>query len=165
VYDEMRQAMHASIGHHLEPAGARFERDLPASPKTTGQPIVFRNSTPTGRLQLVPASVIPAAEKPSAEFPFVLITGRQLEHWHTGSMTRRSSVLDHQPIIPHPCTVTAGAAGCAPGALVGIRSRRMLQVRGADSTPRGTVFMPFAYGAAANLLTTRFRSVWQDSRV
>ena len=163
VYEEMRQAMHASIeGITWD----RLERDSSVTyPCLTsddpGQPIVFTDQfpTPTGRLQLVPASVIPAAEKPSPEFPFVLITGRQLEHWHTGSMTRRSTVLD--AIEPMATASLHGdelaRLGVQPGALVGIRSRRgmvQVRVRRDDGTPRGTVFMPFAYvEAAANLLT------------
>ena len=163
VYEEMRQAMHASIeGITWD----RLERDSSVTyPCLTsddpGQPIVFTDHfpTPTGRLQLVPASVIPAAEKPSAEFPFVLITGRQLEHWHTGSMTRRSTVLD--AIEPMATASLHGdelaRLGVQPGTLVGIRSRRgmvQVRVRRDDGTPRGTVFMPFAYvEAAANLLT------------
>ena len=163
VYEEMRQAMHASIeGITWD----RLEHDSSVTypclaPDDPGQPIVFTDQfpTPTGRLQLVPASVIPAAEKPSAEFPFVLITGRQLEHWHTGSMTRRSTVLD--AIEPMATASLHGdelaRLGVQPGALVGIRSRRgmvQVRVRRDDGTPRGTVFMPFAYvEAAANLLT------------
>ena len=163
VYDEMRQAMHASIeGITWD----RLERDSSVTyPCLTeddpGQPIVFieKFPTPTGRLQLVPASVIPAAEKPDADYPLVLITGRQLEHWHTGSMTRRSTVLD--AIEPMATASLHGdelaRLGVQPGALVGIRSRRgmvQVRVRRDDGTPRGTVFMPFAYvEAAANLLT------------
>ena len=163
VYDEMRQAMHASIEGIT---WNRLERDSSVTyPCLTeddpGQPIVFTEKfpTPTGRLTLVPASGTPAAERPDAEFPLVLITGRQLEHWHTGSMTRRSTVLD--AIEPMATASLHGdelaRLGVQPGALVGIRSRRgMLQVRVRrdDGTPRGTVFMPFAYvEAAANLLT------------
>ncbi|MGH7093433.1 MAG: formate dehydrogenase subunit alpha, partial [Stellaceae bacterium] len=61
-----------------------------------GNAIVFGDGfpTPTGRAKLVPAAIIPPAEEPDAEFPLVLTTGRQLEHWHTGAMTRRASVLD-----------------------------------------------------------------------
>src|SRR5258706_15818794 len=61
-----------------------------------GQPVVFTENFPTqdGRGKFVPADIIPANERPDAEYPVVLITGRQLEHWHTGSMTRRASVLD-----------------------------------------------------------------------
>lgn len=163
VYDEMRHAMHASIEGIT---WNRLERDSSVTyPCLTeddpGQPIVFTEKfpTPTGRLTLVPASGTPAAEKPDAEFPLVLITGRQLEHWHTGSMTRRSTVLD--AIEPMATASVHGdelaRLGVQPGALVGIRSRRgMVQVRlrRDDGTPRGTVFMPFAYvEAAANLLT------------
>ena len=163
VYDEIRQAMHASIEGIT---WSRLERDSSVTyPCLTeddpGQPIVFTEKfpTPTGRLTLVPASGTPAAERPDAEFPLVLITGRQLEHWHTGSMTRRSTVLD--AIEPMATASLHGdelaRLGVQPGALVGIRSRRgMLQVRVRrdDGTPRGTVFMPFAYvEAAANLLT------------
>ena len=53
-----------------------------------------------GRARFVPADIIPADERPDAEYPMVLITGRQLEHWHTGSMTRRATVLD--AIEPDP---------------------------------------------------------------
>ena len=98
VYEEMRQAMHAVIG------GISWERLQRESCVTypclseddPGQPIVFtdRFPTATGRVTLVPADIIPAAERPDANYPLVLITGRQLEHWHTGSMTRRAQVLD-----------------------------------------------------------------------
>ena len=163
VYDEMRQAMHASIEGIT---WSRLERDSSVTyPCLTeddpGQPIVFTEKfpTPTGRLTLVPASGTPAAEKPDADYPLVLITGRQLEHWHTGSMTRRSTVLD--AIEPMATASVHGdelaRLGVAPGALVGIRSRRgmvKVRLRRDDGTPRGTVFMPFAYvEAAANLLT------------
>ena len=163
VYEEMRQAMHASIeGITWE----RLERDSSVTypclgADDPGQPIVFIDQfpTPTGRLTLVPATVTPAAERPDAEFPLVLITGRQLEHWHTGSMTRRSAVLD--AIEPLPTASVHGddlaQMGVLPGTLVGIRSRRgqvQVRLRRDDGTPRGTVFMPFAYAeAAANLLT------------
>ena len=130
------------------------------TPDDPGQPIVFTDQfpTPTGRLQLVPASVIPAAEKPDAEFPFVLITGRQLEHWHTGSMTRRSTVLD--AIEPMATASLHGdelaRLGVQPvrwWASVPARHGAGARARD-DGTPRGTVFMPFAYvEAAANLLT------------
>ncbi|MEO5883292.1 MAG: molybdopterin-dependent oxidoreductase, partial [Caldimonas sp.] len=98
VYEEMRQAMHGAI------AGITWERlqrddsvTYPClSAEDPGRPIVFDDRFPTadGRVTLVPADIIPANERPDAAYPFVLITGRQLEHWHTGSMTRRASVLD-----------------------------------------------------------------------
>ena len=67
-----------------------------------GEPVVFvdRFPTPSGRGRFVPADIIPADERPDAEYPTVLITGRQLEHWHTGSMTRRAASLDY--IEPEP---------------------------------------------------------------
>jgi formate dehydrogenase major subunit len=107
----------------------------------------------------VPADIIPANERPDADYPFVLITGRQLEHWHTGSMTRRASVLD---AIEPAATVSMHhddlrKLGVDPGGVVTVKSRRgevALSVRRDDGTPRGAVFIPFAYyEAAAKLLT------------
>jgi len=163
VYEEMRQAMHAAI------AGISWERLERESSVTypclteedPGQPTVFVDHFPTadGRVKLVPADIIPANERPDADYPFVLITGRQLEHWHTGSMTRRASVLD--AIEPAATASMHGAdlhaLGVHPGDVVTVASRRgrvALSVRRDDGTPRGAVFIPFAYyEAAANLLT------------
>jgi len=126
-----------------------------------GERVVFTDSfpTPTGRARLVPADIIPAAERPDGDFPFVLITGRQLEHWHTGSMTRRTEVLD--AIEPAPVAMMNPAdvrrLGVVPGDLVTVASRRgtvTLHARADDGTPPGTIFIPFCYyEAAANLLT------------
>ena len=163
VYEEMRQAMHGVI------AGITWERlereDSVTYPCLTaddpGQPIVFHDTFPThdGRVKLVPADIIPANERPDAGFPFVLITGRQLEHWHTGSMTRRASVLD--ALEPLATASMNGAdlmdMGLSAGDVVTLRSRRgevALHLRRDDGTPRGAVFVPFAYyEAAANLMT------------
>ena len=120
---------------------------------------IDRFPTATGRAKLVPAQLIPAAEKPDAEYPFVLITGRQLEHWHTGAMTRRSRALD--AIEPFPVAsvnpADLAALGVAPGGAITVASRRgevALYARADDGTPRGSVFIPFCYyEAAANLLT------------
>jgi len=126
-----------------------------------GQPVVFTDKFPTkdGRGKFVPADLIPANERPDAEYPFVLITGRQLEHWHTGSMTRRASVLDAlepQAVASlHPLDLDA--MGAKAGDVVTVASRRgeiALMARADDGTPRGAIFIPFAfYEAAANLLT------------
>jgi formate dehydrogenase major subunit len=97
-------------------------------PDDPGQAIVFADRFPreSGRARFAPAQVIPPDELPDAEYPMVLTTGRQLEHWHTGSMTRRSKVLD--AVEPeancslHPATLAgwgsnrAGACGWSPGA-------------------------------------------------
>jgi formate dehydrogenase major subunit len=107
----------------------------------------------------VPADIIPADERPDTEYPMVLITGRQLEHWHTGSMTRRSGVLDS--LEPDPVAmlnpVDMAALGAKPGQLITIQSRRgqvSLYARADDSSPHGAVFVPFCfYEAAINKLT------------
>jgi formate dehydrogenase major subunit len=107
----------------------------------------------------VPADLISADERPDAEYPMVLITGRQLEHWHTGSMTRRSSNLDYiepEPVASaHPLDLEA--LGVLPGNTLTIASRRgeiSLYARADEGMPRGAVFVPFCYyEAAANLLT------------
>ena len=66
---------------------------------------------PTGRAKLVPAAIIPPAEEPDADYPMVLTTGRQLEHWHTGAMTRRASVLDE---IEPEAVASLAPVGIAP---------------------------------------------------
>ena len=162
VFDEMRKAMPSIAGITWE----RLEREhcvtYPCEHEgDPGEPVVFteRFPTETGRAQLVPAQLIPAAEKPDAAYPFVLITGRQLEHWHTGSMTRRSAALDS--IEPYPVASLnpqdLQALGIAPGGTITVASRRgsvSLYARADDGTPRGSVFIPFCYHeAAANLLT------------
>ncbi|ALK91462.1 formate dehydrogenase subunit alpha [Limnohabitans sp. 103DPR2] len=163
VYEEMRQAMHEVI------SGISWDRLARESSVTypclteedPGEPIVFKEhfATDDGRVHLVPADIIPANERPDAQYPFVLITGRQLEHWHTGSMTRRATVLD--AIEPEATASLCGAdllsLGVNAGDVITLTSRRgevTLRVRRDDGTPQGAVFVPFAYyEAAANLMT------------
>jgi formate dehydrogenase major subunit len=163
VYEEMRQAMHEVI------SGISWDRLVRESSVTypclteedPGEPTVFKEhfATADGRVNLVPADIIPANERPDANFPFVLITGRQLEHWHTGSMTRRATVLD--AIEPEATASMCGAdmlaLGLSDGDVMTLASRRgevCLRVRRDDGMPQGSVFVPFAYcEAAANLLT------------
>ena len=96
---------------------------------------------------------------PDVEYPMILITGRQLEHWHTGAMTRRASVLDaiEPEAVASMNTADLKALGVAPGDLITVASRRgriSLVARADDGTPKGAVFIPFCYHeAAANLLT------------
>ncbi|MEL6422899.1 MAG: formate dehydrogenase subunit alpha [Pseudomonadota bacterium] len=126
-----------------------------------GQSIVFadRFPTETGRATLVPADFLAPAEEPDAEFPFVLTTGRQLEHWHTGAMTRRASALD--AIEPGPSAslhpLTLRKLGVSPGEAVQISTRRgaiTLTARSDEAMQQDVVFVPFAYvEAAANELT------------
>jgi formate dehydrogenase major subunit len=163
VYEEMRQAMHEVIGGI---SWERLERESSVtypchSDADPGQPTVFIDDFPTsdGRVTLVPADIIPANERPDVDYPYVLITGRQLEHWHTGSMTRRAAVLDAiEPIAT--ASMNGGELrklGLEGGDTITVRSRRgevAIAIRRDDGTPDGTVFIPFAYyEAAANILT------------
>jgi formate dehydrogenase major subunit len=162
VYEEMRQCMPSLAGlswARLQREGAVVhpcpDEDAP------GEAVVFIDHfpTPTGRGRFVPADIVPADERPDADYPFVLITGRQLEHWHTGSMTRRSEVLDQLEPDPvaslHPLDLER--LGVAPGSVLTLRSRRgevTLYARADDGTPPGAVFVPFCFGEAAiNKLT------------
>jgi len=162
VFDEMRKAMPSIAGITWE----RLEREhavtYPCEQEgDPGTRVVFTEQFPTatGRGRFVPAKVIPAAEQPDAAYPFVLITGRQLEHWHTGSMTRRTEVLS--AIEPGPVVSIHSRdladLGVAPDGMITVASRRgsiSLRARADDGTPRGAVFIPFCYyEAAANLLT------------
>ncbi|MGZ8153935.1 MAG: formate dehydrogenase subunit alpha [Burkholderiales bacterium] len=162
VFKEMRKAMPSIAGITWERLEAQSSVTYPCEREgDPGQPVVFteRFPTPTGRARFVPADIIPAAERPDGEFPFVLITGRQLEHWHTGAMTRRAAVLDaiepEPTVLVHPLDLEA--IGAAAGDIVTVESRRgiiSLYARADDGTPRGAVFIPFCfYEAAANLLT------------
>jgi formate dehydrogenase major subunit len=162
VFDEMRGLMHSIGGITWE----RLERDGAVTypcvnEGDAGDPVVFVDAfpRPTGRARFVPADIIPADERPDADYPLVLITGRQLEHWHTGSMTRRAGVLD--AIEPDPVALVhpldLDAMGVRPGATITIESRRgqvVLYARADDSSPRGAIFVPFCYyEAAINRLT------------
>ncbi len=65
-------------------------------PDVPGRDVVFDKGFPRpgGLAKLVATKYTAPDEMPDAEYPFILSTGRQLEHWHTGSMTRRATVLD-----------------------------------------------------------------------
>ncbi len=162
VYEEMRNAMNSITGISWERLEEHSAVTYPCRTEDDpGQPVVFTESFPTkdGRARFVPADIIPANERPDADYPYVLITGRQLEHWHTGSMTRRASVLDAiepQAVASlHPLDLDA--LGAKAGDVVTVASRRgeiALTARADEGTPRNTVFIPFAYyEAAANILT------------
>jgi len=162
VFAEMRLAMPSIAGITWQRLEAESAVTYPCEHEgDPGEPVVFTESFPTasGRARLVPAALIPAAEQPDLDYPFVLITGRQLEHWHTGSMTRRTEVLD--AIEPGPVAsfnpLDLADLGVAPGGAMTVASRRgsvTLYARADSGTPRGTVFIPFCYyEAAANVLT------------
>ncbi len=162
VFEEMRKCMDSIAGITWD----RLERESSVTypcknEGDPGQPVVFVENFPTttGRARFVPADLIYAAERPDEQYPFVLITGRQLEHWHTGAMTRRASVLDHiepEPVASaHPLDLEQ--LGVMPGEILTIESRRgsiSLYARADDGMPRGALFVPFCYyEAAANRLT------------
>jgi formate dehydrogenase major subunit len=162
VFNEMRRAMHSIAGITWERLEQESSVTYPCNNEgDPGQPVVFveRFPTPTGRAKMVPADIIPAAERPDGEYPMVLITGRQLEHWHTGAITRRAGVLD--AIEPEATAsfnpLDLARYGVKPGEVVTVESRRgavALYARADDGTPQGAVFIPFCYyEAAANLLT------------
>ncbi|HLH83351.1 MAG TPA: formate dehydrogenase subunit alpha [Trebonia sp.] len=116
-------------------------------------------NTDDGLAHLVPAEWLPARELPDEHYPFVLNTGRMLEHWHTGSMTRRSYALN--TIAPKPLVYIhpddAAALGLADGDMARVSSRRgtiELEARVSHREARGNCFIPFHFReAAANLLT------------
>lgn len=162
VFDEMCSTMPNLGGmrwQRLEAEGAITYPCTTAS--DPGQPVIFTETFPraSGLAQFVAASVLPPAERPDADYPLVLITGRQLEHWHTGSMTRRAGVLDAlepDPVaLVHPDDLQR--LGIAPGEVITLASRRgqvSLYARADASSPPGAVFVAFCYAEAAiNLLT------------
>ena len=130
-------------------------------PDQPGHDIVFGNGFPTvsGRARFVPAQIVPPAEEPDADYPFVLTTGRQLEHWHTGSMTRRASVLDdlEPEAVAYVSSADLRRLGLKAGDPIRVATRRgaiELKARVDGAIPTGLIFIPFAYAeAAANVLT------------
>src|SRR6186713_2991428 len=123
VFAEMRTCMDSIAGITWE----RLERESSVTYPCVkegdpGDPVVFIENFPTasGRGKFVPADIISAAERPDAEYPMVLITGRQLEHWHTGSMTRRAANLDYiepEPVASiHPLDLDG--FGVTPGGVI-----------------------------------------------
>jgi formate dehydrogenase major subunit len=131
------------------------------APDHPGHAVVFGDGfpRPEGRARFTPAAIIPPDDVPDADFPMVLTTGRQLEHWHTGSMTRRASVLD--AVEPeancsiHPATLRQ--LGVEPGGMVQLTTKRgsiRIMARADRAVAPDMVFLPFAYvEAAANILT------------
>ena len=162
VFDEMAKMMpslnNITWDRLVRQNSVTYPSDGPDHP---GHSVVFSDGYPTanGRAKLVPAAIIPPAETPDADYPLVLTTGRQLEHWHTGAMTRRASVLD--AIEPEAHAQFSPAflmkQGIKPGDVVRVVTRRgaiELTARADGAIPDGMVFIPFCFAeAAANVLT------------
>ena len=162
VFAEMKQAMPSLDNITWE----RLERESSVTypcdaEDQPGNDIVFGEGfpTPSGRGKFVPVGLVPPAEEPDEQYPMVLTTGRQLEHWHTGAMTRRASVLD--ALEPEAVASLAPGdlrrMGLKPGAMIRVATRRgaiELKARSDGAIPPGMVFIPFCYvEAAANILT------------
>ena len=135
-----------------------YPADAPDQP---GHDVVFDKGFPRpgGFGKLVAAKLQPPDETPDDEYPFILTTGRQLEHWHTGAMTRRATVLDalEPAAVASVSRGTIAKLGINPGDMIRVSTRRgtvELNSRQDDAIPDGVVFIPFAFvEAAANLLT------------
>jgi formate dehydrogenase major subunit len=161
VFNEMKLSMHSLDNITWE----RLEKSAVTYPSLSaddpGQPIVFGDGFPRpgNRARFTPADIVAPDEAPDESFPLILITGRMLEHWHTGSMTRRTRVLDQlEPeaiVAIHPRTMHR--MGIAAGDAVRLTTRRgsvQAAARPDRAVSEDTVFMPFAFvEAAANTLT------------
>ena len=162
VFAEMKQGMNSldniTWDRLQEESSVTYPCDAPDRP---GNEIVFAESFPTasGRGRFTPAEVVPPDELPDEDYPMVLTTGRQLEHWHTGSMTRRSSRLDalepEANASLHPKELRR--LGVQPGEIIRVATRRgeiELMARADRAVAEGMIFIPFCYAeAAANMLT------------
>ncbi|WP_443644814.1 formate dehydrogenase subunit alpha [Candidatus Ponderosibacter sp. Uisw_141_02] len=162
VFAEMKLSMKSLDNISWDRLAAENVVTYPSLNETDpGQPIVFGDGFPRsdGRARFTPASIIAPAETPDTEYPMILTTGRQLEHWHTGSMTRRATVLD--AVEPqanaslHPRTLRR--LGVEAGDMITIETRRgsiSIMARADRAVAEDMVFVPFAYvEAAANILT------------
>jgi formate dehydrogenase major subunit len=162
VYTEMAGTMPSLKNISWERLQREGAVTYPADgPDVPGNEILFNTGYPTqsGRGKIVPAHIRPPDELPDAQYPFVLSTGRVLEHWHTGAMTRRSAVLDE--LEPEAMAFLAPREleklGIERGDMIRVSTRRgviELKVRADSDVPDGMVFIPFCYAeAAANILT------------
>jgi formate dehydrogenase major subunit len=162
VFAEFAALTHSYAGLNYENLGLNGKIwPCPDPDHSVGEIVLFgdRFPTPSGRGRFVPCEFAEADELPDAAYPLVLNTGRVLEHWHTGTMTRRAQVLDAlQPgpfVEIHPADLSA--LGIADGEEVTVRSKRgaiRLPARAGDRVQPGSVFIPFHFReAAANVLT------------
>jgi formate dehydrogenase major subunit len=157
VFEEVRKAVPTMGGmtwSRLENDGAIVYPCL--NEGDPGDWVIFTESFPRqgGKGKFVPADIVPPAERPDEEYPFVLITGRMLEHWHTGSMTRRSNVLDalEPEAVATINPITMDEMGITPGDTITLSTRRgaiSVIARADVAVPTGAVFMAFCYYEAA----------------
>jgi formate dehydrogenase major subunit len=162
IYTEMASLMpsldNISWERVARESAVTYPTDAPDQP---GHDVVFDKGFPRpgGFGKLVAAKLQPPDETPDLEYPFILTTGRELEHWHTGAMTRRATVLDalEPGAVASVSRGTIAKLGIEPGDMIRVSTRRgtvELTARQDDGIPDGVVFIPFAFvEAAANLLT------------
>ena len=162
IYTEMASLMPSLDNISWERVARESAVTYPAdAPDKPGRDVVFDKGFPRpgGFGKLVAAKLTPPDETPDHDYPFILTTGRQLEHWHTGAMTRRASVLDalEPGAVASLSRGTIDKLGIKPGDMVRVATRRGtidLAARQDDAIPDGVVFIPFAFvEAAANRLT------------
>ncbi len=162
VFNEMRSAMNSIAGMTWDRLEQEDSLTYPLENLgDPGQPVIFTEGFPTetGKGLFVPAIYINADEMPDDDYPLIFITGRQLEHWHTGSMTRHASILDAiepDPVIfVHPDDLKK--LDVEPGSLMTVESRRgkiSAYARAELGIQKGTLFMAFCYNeASANIIT------------
>ncbi len=169
IYDELKESMNTIDGISWK----RLERESSVTypcddANKPGQDIMFSDGFPTstGKGKFVPAEILPPDELPDEDYPIVLTTGRLLEHWHTGAITRRAKILDDlEPEAVaslHP--IEMRRLKTKPGDLIQVESRRgkiELIARADREVPEGMVFIPFGFAeAAANLLTNPVLDPW-----
>ncbi len=156
VYEEMAQVMASLNGITWE----RLERENSVI-YPDGKPVLFGEGFPTSskKGRLVPTDLVPPDEVPDQTYPWVLTTGRMLEHWHTGAMTRHASVLDQIEGLPVACInpKELKKMDIKAGEIIHVATRRgevEIHARPDRDVPPGMVFIPFCFKeAAANLLT------------
>jgi len=162
VFSEMRKAMPSIAGMTWQRLDQEESLTYPLENEgDPGTPVILTDGFPTksGKGLFVPAEYIHADELPDQEYPLIFVTGRQLEHWHTGSMTRHASrlnAIEPDPVVEiHPQQLEK--MGMAPGDVITVESRRgriIAYARADIGIPSGAIFMAFCYNeASANLLT------------
>ncbi len=162
IFNEMKEAMSSLNNISWERLKEESSVTYPCnSPNSKGEEIVFGDNFPTndGKAKFVFSRIIPPDEIPDDKFPMILTTGRQLEHWHTGAMSRKASNLN--AIEPEASASLSpndiARKNIQPGEMIKVSTKRgsiNIRVREDRSIPEGVIFIPFCYNeAAANLLT------------
>jgi predicted molibdopterin-dependent oxidoreductase YjgC len=123
-----------------------------------GTPTLFKETFPSGRGKFIPLDYVPVMEQADDEYPFILTTGRLLEHWHGGTMTRHSALNEAYPearVEIHPADAEMhGITNNMPVRVTSRRGEIVLRCTVTEKTTVGVAFIPWHFAeAAANLLT------------